>query len=83
MRARALALAAAHDALSGAGAARGGDDGALMLAVAAIVVEHDPVVRLAEPVRLRGVGEERGVVATAAPRVEPRRYSLACWRCLR
>src|SRR4030095_8897104 len=59
----ALAFAPTHDAQAFQPAELGSDDGALALAVVAVVVEHHPVVGLAHIVRAGGIREERGVMA--------------------
>ena len=70
-------FAADHDAPATEGAAGRGDDRLLALTIAVVMVEHDPVTGLAQPMRAGGVREECGVVAFAAPGVKHREPCLA------
>ena len=73
----ALVLAPADDALALETAELGGDDGALVFAVGAVVVEQDPIGGFPYGVGVGGVGEQRGVVARAAARVQDGKPGLA------
>ena len=72
----ALGFAPAYDAAPCQRPAQLGHDRALVLAIAPVDVDHDPVVRASDAMGRRGIGVERGVVAIAACRVEDRKPAL-------
>ena len=74
---RTFGFAATNDSLSFERAVAGVHNCALTLAVVAVVIDNDPVIRLAELVRAWSVGEQCGVVATASGGVKHRQPRFA------
>ena len=73
----ALALTSADKALALEVAKLGGDDGALVFAVGAVVVKQDPVVGFPQGVGVGGIGEQGGVVPRTAVGVQHGEPGLA------
>jgi len=72
----AFALAAAYDAPTGETTPERGYNRGLVFPVVSREVEHDPVVRAADPVRERCVGKEGRVVAVSARGVQDGKPAL-------